>query len=401
VCSLALSGVVIISSAFHFWPFDESKAWQMLYPSNLAVLVWVLILMGYFIVNRDHWILRFSLPHLSVLAYLVINLLSIAFAQDFGRAINFTFKLGLMFVGGYLLFRSAISDVDSLRIIFGLIITAVIISMTSTMFFRFGLHSEKFGFFNNAYKYGTYIGTLVPLCVAYLFTSPRYSKKLLATFITFSALLSVGSLGGMIAIVIGLTVFAVTIRTWFVTIYVAVCLVSGIGLVVLLSSHSVTESIRRDVKVVEEDGVNLKQRYIEWQAELNLLEARPFTGTAAGCINEHRSYFYHRLPKLNTLKAFDQNGWIATGAETGIWGLVCFCWIVVVHLKRAYSRVIVRDRMESDIVRPFALANLTGLIAACCANLFSSLHYNGILVVFVLVLALISRVSLLGNPKEC
>lgn len=401
VCAMVLAGVVIISSAFHFWPFDKSKAWQILCPSNLSMLIWILILTAHFVVKKSHWTCCSSLPHLSVLAYLAINILSIAFAQDSVRAINFTFKLVLIFIGGHLLFSSALSSVNSFRIVYGLMTVALIISVISSLLARIGLISRNFGFFDNPYKYGTYIGTLTPLCAAYLLMSPRYPKRLLATILIVSALISVGSLGGMVAILVGMAAFAVMVRAWFVRIYVVACLVCGIGFIILLDSNPASKLIRNDIKLVEEDGINLKQRYIEWQAELNLLEERPVTGTAAGCINEYRSNFYYRLPKLNTLKAFDQNGWIATGAETGILGLVCFCWIVAYNFKLAYSQVMIQDRMKSATAYRFALTNFVGLIAACVANFFSSLHYNGILIIFVLVLALISRISLLENSVKC
>jgi hypothetical protein len=401
VCSLALAGVVIISSAFHFWPFDESKTWQMLYPSNSVLLIWILILMVHFVAKRNHWTFCSLLPHLSVLAYLTINILSVAFAQDSGRAINFTFKLVLMFIGGHLLFSSAVSSVNSFRIVYGLMTVTLIISVISSLLARIGLISRNFGFFDNPYKHGTYIGTLTPLCAAYLFMSPRYHKRLLAIILAVGALISIASLGGVIAILVGMAAFAVMIRAWFIRICIIAFLACGIGLIILLNSSPASEFIHDDVKLVEKDGINLKQRYIEWQAELNLLEERPVTGTAAGCINEYRSNFYYRLPKLNTLKAFDQNGWTATGAETGILGLMCFCWIVAYNFKLAYSQAMTEGRIGYSIAHRFALANFVGLIAACVANLFSSVHYNGILIVFVLVLALISRVSLLENSVKC
>jgi O-antigen ligase len=154
-------------------------------------------------------------------------------------------------------------------------------------------------------------------------------------------------------------------------------------------------SLWDDIKVSEQDGINLKQRYIEWQAELNLLEERTITGTAAGCINDYRSNFYYRLPKLNTLNAFDQNGWLATGAETGILGLVCFCWIILRHLKLAYLQVTTTDRSESVTAYRYNVANFVGLVVVCVANLFSSVHYNGVLIIFVLLLVLISKSDVL------
>jgi O-antigen ligase len=137
--------------------------------------------------------------------------------------------------------------------------------------------------------------------------------------------------------------------------------------------------------------VNLKQRYVEWQAEINLLEERALAGTGAGCVNDYRSKYYFRLPKLNTLRAFDQNGWLATGAETGILGLVCFCWIVGHHFRLAWQSVISTDQLGRTADRRAVVANFVGLTAACAASLFSSVQYNGVLIVFVLVLALIAR----------
>ena len=153
ICSLALAGVVIISSAFHFWPFDKSKTWQMLCPSNSALLIWILVLTGHFVVKRDPRTYFSLLPHLSVLAYLAINILSIAFAQDSGRAINFTFKLMLIFIGGHFLFSSAVSSMNSFRIVYSLITVALIISVISSMLARIGLISRNFGFFDNPFTW--------------------------------------------------------------------------------------------------------------------------------------------------------------------------------------------------------------------------------------------------------
>lgn len=390
-----LAGIAIVSSAFHFWPFESSKAWQMLCPPNSAVLVWSLVLVSYFLLKRDRQTVTSLLPHLSVFAYLGVNVLSMAFAPDLSRATSFTAKLALMLIGGYVLFSSAISGTKSLRIVYGLMITAVIISVSYCLITRFGLDSNNFGFYSNAYKYGTYVGTLVPPCGAYLFMSSRPWKRLLGAVLVIGALISSGSLGAIVAIIVGMAASVIVIPRWPVKICVIGCLVCGIGLIILLGSNPATAPLQNDIMLVEKDGVNLKQRYIEWQAQVNLLEERSVTGTGAGCINEYRSYFYYRLPKLNTLGAFDQNGWLATGAETGILGLVSFCWIAVYYFRLAYSQVTTASQNESAAAHRFAKANFIGLIATYVANLFSSFHYNGILIVFVLVLVLVSRTKLL------
>ena len=393
--ALMLAGIAIVTSAFHFRPWDDSKTYQMLCPPNFIVLVWLVIFIIYAFIKHKHRILFEYLPHISIFAYLIINILSGAFAAEPGRTATYTAKLALMLIGGYMLFGAAISGRKSLSIIFGLTTVAVIIAVTWCLSARFGFSSDNFGSFESPYKYGTYIGTLAPLSAVYLFMSQRHYLKPLAAAIIIGAIVSAGSVGQLAAITISLITFIV-FAGWGLphrSLSIVFFLICGLGLVFLLRSNPATAPLRNDIKFAEQDGTNLKQRYIEWQAELNLMEERTVTGTAAGCINVYRSNYYYRLPKLNTLKAFDQNGWLAAGAELGIFGLVCFSWIIVYYFRLAYRHLDGVSRLNRPAAYRFAAAGFTGLAAACVANLFSSVHYNGVVIVFVLVLALIDRTN--------
>jgi hypothetical protein len=393
VCAMVLVAVAIVSSAFHFWPFEHSKTWQILSPSNLSALAWGLLIAGYLLLKRRARIDFFLLPHLSVFAYLTVNALSIAFAPDLSRAVTFTVKLALMLVCGYLLFSSAVYSARTLRMVYGLATVACLISVSYCIAIRFGFGSNRFGFHGDVYKYGTYIGTLAPLCATYLLTSSRTWVILLGAALVGGALVSSGSLGAVAAVIVGMTSSAIVfgMRTFKLPMIAAV--LGGIGLGVFWGWSPAMVVLQNDVKLVEKDGVNLKQRYIEWQAEVSLLEERSITGTGAGCINEYRSSYYYRLPKLNTLGLFDQNGWLATAAETGLLGLVCFCWIVAHYVRLAFFVLKAPCHGASATVRRFAAVNFAGLIGASTANSFSSVQYNGVLIVFVLVLVLIARTN--------
>jgi len=299
-----------------------------------------------------------------------------------------------------MLFSMAISTTKSLRIVYYLMILAVITSLSCCLIGKFAFSSEDFGFFNNEYKYGTYMGTLVPICGTFLFASSGVWKKMFGAVLVIGALISSGSLGAVAAIVVGIVVSAIIIPRWSVRILVIGCFMCVLGFLILLGTNPAVTQLLNDIKLSDKDNVNLKQRYIEWQAEINLLEERSISGTGAGCINEYRSNFYYRLPKLNTLQAFDLNGWLATSAETGILGLVFFSWIVLYYGKLALFQIArPKQKVSADKLSAFVKANFVGLIAACIANVFSSVHYNGVLIVFVLVLALIFRTNqLIGKP---
>jgi len=398
IVAATCAGIAIVASAFHFWPFENNKAWQMFNPQNSSILAWSLFLAVLFLLNRNRRQIIATMPHLSVFAYLGINVLSMAFASDLARASGFTIKLTLALIGGYMLFGSAIFSRKSLWLIYALVTAAMIISLSACLTARFWFGWDKFGFHVNAYKYGTYIGILTPLCCAYLFTSSKNWKNTIGMILVFAAIISSGSFGAIAAIFAGVLTTAVIVPRWSVRTAILAAVILGAGFL-SLSNMNQFLLIGDDIRIAEKDGTNLKQRYIEWQAEINLLENRTVTGTAAGCINEYRSNFYYRLPKLNTLKPFDQNGWLAAGAETGIFGLVCFCWVVLHYGKAAFLNVIDSRWKNDRTFDRFAAANFAGLSAACVANLFSSVQYNGIVIIFVLVIALISGTNRLSEEN--
>jgi Na+-driven multidrug efflux pump len=121
-------------------------------------------------------------------------------------------------------------------------------------------------------------------------------------------------------------------------------------------------------------------------------------GTGVGCLNSYRSSGYGRLPKLNTLEAFDQNGWLLIAAETGILALVFFVQGIVHYAQLGYRQIRV-GHDESNTGRwRCATAALAGLVGASVANVFSSVHFNGNITVFVLLLAMIPAIANL--PRE-
>ncbi|MCK4887809.1 MAG: O-antigen ligase family protein, partial [Planctomycetes bacterium] len=251
-------------------------------------------------------------------------------------------------------------------------------------------------FHGNIFKYGTYVGPMAALCGAYWFGGKGILKKLLAGVIVGGAVLSSATIGAVASIVAGLMVTAVVIKNTTARLGIILFIGLAVVLLFLLPAKNDGLSIAKDFKLTEADGENVRQRYIEWQAELNMLEKRAGAGTAAGAINDYRSEFYYRLVKLNTLKAFDLNGWLACGAEIGVVGLMCLGWVFYSYGKKSWAIVV----NGSDEVRRLAGANLAALTAAAVANVFGCLMYNGIIIVFVLILAMMGSVEKLWRREN-
>lgn len=388
--ALCLAAAAVLSSALHFWPLENSRWWQILCVQNAALIAWVLVLAAGLILTRNIGVLSHSLPHVSVLAYVAINVLSIAFARDFGRSAQFVIKLGLVLIAGYSLFHTAISSPRSLRGLWVLTCLAAAVAVGSALVSRFVLGSERFGFFDSPYKYGTYVATLASLCSAYLILGPRPAGRIAGVVLLLATMVSSGTLGALVGLSAGAIVVAYYAPRRLMRVSALAGPALAAGIAVGAAVLPALSDLHDDIRLLESDATNLRQRYIEWQAEINLLELRAATGAGAGSINDYRSEFYLRLPKLNTLPPFDLNGWLSVGAETGVVGLLCFCWIVVHYLRLAHARIRSGIPEELPDAFRFAVAGLAALVAACAANVFSALQYNGVLIVMALVLALIS-----------
>jgi len=387
VC-LGLSIVAILTASFHFWPFDESKVWQMLNIANLCCLAGVAILVISVIhckvkQQRTTW-----LPHISVWAYILINVLSLTCADTLGRPLNYTLKLSMVLLGGYSLFRLAGTTYNGIRLMFRTLIVSVLLIIGSCLYFRLAVDDNHFGFYRNVFKYGTAVGVLVPLCSLYLLRGPGPSK-LLGFIIAPLACFSAGSLGGMLSIMAGLITGLFLVKDQSTKALIGTSfLLSVLGL--FMAGYAFDSSVLDDFKLREEDQINLRHRYIEWQAEANMLEKRGVIGTGAGSINDYRSHFYYRLPKLNTLKAFDQNGLLAVSAEIGLFGFLMLVWVFTAYSQRLMETLQIARHNPKDLGTSFVVPIFASWISLGVANLFSSIHYNGLLLWFALLLAFIS-----------
>lgn len=399
LAALSLAVLAILGSALYLWLPAGSKVWQVLCPAYSAPLLWAVLVLAYAFVHRRSTSLASSLPPISVLAYLAVNLMSMAFAREATRTVSFEAKLVVTYVAGYALFRAALRNQHSVQLLLRVALTTVAIAITASLMIGFGTESG-WGFHARTYQYGTYVAVLASLGSVYLLAASGWRRVAGAVLIA-AAILSSGTLGTLLAVAASVILLLVLRPDWKIGMWGLGALVLGTGLSSAFGA-SAGNAIQRDMRLMEADGNDVRQRYIEWQAQINLLEDRAMIGAGGGAINDYRSTYYHRLPKRNTLAAFDQNGWLATAAETGILGLAAFCWVVAHYGRRAWRSVHQRDQSGSvEGLTRVMMGATAALGASLVANLFSSVQYHGTLVAFVFVLSLVSVVDMLLGGSAC
>ena len=398
--AFVLAIVAILSSACHFWPFEGNRAWELFCPANVAVYAWC-VLLGATCVRRRSWApIRDHLPHAGFLAYMVVGALSVAQAPDSRRAVACVVKLLVTVMGVHTLVRHAARVPWAARRLYDASAAGVALSVFYCLWCRWGAGSSQFGFFASALKYGTFIGILAPMCAVPLLLGGRVIGRLFGGALILASVLSAGTLGCLLAVLAGMGSAIVACRRWPTKGLLGVALVGVCGICAVLWQTDVMAPMRRDAALAEADGANCRQRYLEWQAYINLLAERPICGTGIGCINVYRSAYYNRLPKVNTLQSYDQNGWLTVPAETGIIGLACFGWGMAYYLALVWRRI---RSPSSPCLAPRArydLGNLAALVAACVGGIFSSVHFNGVLIALIVVMALSSTADVWPQTGE-
>lgn len=375
---LLLAVVAIIASAFHFYPFESKPLWKLANPANSAIILGAGLIALSFVLDKDRRNLGLLLPPLSIWAYLLFHILSCAYADTLSRPAVYTLKVSLVMIGGYMLFVNAFQGPKRNFFVWS-VIAACFICVASALYTQYVQKLPQCGFFASPYKYGTYAGITASFAIVYL-SSVRSSRRYAtALFLLFAMALTFRNIGGIVGLVFGLLAGLIASKEKTQRIVIG----AGIFLFIV-TAISLNHGLIEDFKLIENDNENLRQRYIEWQAELNMLEKYGATGSGAGSINDYRSNYYYRLPKLNTLRPFDQNGWLTVPAEIGIMGLLCFVWIVYEHGQYLFWA---GSHLSPELLR-INTALSAAFVAGCACNLFSSVHYNGVLIAFVMVLAM-------------
>jgi len=306
---------------------------------------------------------------------LVVCLLSVSASANAARAATSVTKTALCLIGVYVLVRAACDGsfrITALPWLFALALSGVILHAAVEL--RGG--RPPVAFFESPLKLGTFLAITVPFAVSYLARQPAVCAKLWATALAIGSLIVCASAWAWLGILAGVVAGAAArpTRRWLA----ATLLIAAVAVTVALHSRRM-DALVSDVQWREDSGTDLRQRYLEWQALVNLLEDRGGAGTGSGCLNDHRSEYYRRLPKTNTIAAFDQNGYLAVAAESGFPGLVALCWVLVDYLAKG-------RRLRGD---PVGRAAWAGIVGAAVANLVSSLFFNGILVAFAILLAVL------------
>ena len=139
-----------------------------------------------------------------------------------------------------------------------------------------------------------------------------------------------------------------------------------------------------------------QQRYMEWQASLNMMRRSPLFGVGAGCYQRNVNRFYD-MPKypLNLLEPDTLSGYMIWGASAGIPFLVIvFC----MFLSAAWAASRAFYLRHDSAGRGLAAGILGSLASLAVVGVFSNPFVRGVGVTVALILALAQVVRMDAAP---
>lgn len=132
----------------------------------------------------------------------------------------------------------------------------------------------------------------------------------------------------------------------------------------------------------------IKNRYIEMQASLNLLSENTLLGVGLGNFQNQIGTFYKDLPKVNTAEINQNSGYLIVASTMGILGLSALLWLFFLAWKHA------RRRFKSHTQDKHIFLGLAGSILACMIeSLFSYLFVASLLTPFIFIVYLTFKES--------
>lgn len=229
--------------------------------------------------------------------------------------------------------------------------------------------------FGNRNVLGGYLAMVLPVAFAFFLYETRWPLR--AGWIALVAAGFILNLAGgtLIALAVGLSAVALG-RSRFAFVIVLAALVLGIAVV--------SPRMPRDNLRVQADSIGLfdekgemRPRYTEWQAAINMWQEHPLIGVGAGNyqLNIGSHYGYIPRPNTNVTEPDSHNLYLVLLSSTGLLGALAFAGMLIFFSQRAFAAFNVQ---EDRFCKALALGLAGGILAVAVNNVWSAVLVRGL-----------------------
>jgi len=203
---------------------------------------------------------------------------------------------------------------------------------------------------NNHFAY--YIGGILIIVIVMLYDKNKTFRKinLLPVIVFVTSLISAGSRGSLVAIVLTLGVFAVYNKK-----YKTVFIMALIFIIVYFNFDSLPYNIQRTLLSITNKTATFSniERLAIWSASIQMIKEHPLVGVG---IDNWR--YYYLLPEyMQSINTYPHahNFYLQTGSEMGVTGLILYLFMFAINI---YYSIYVFKRTKNEIRKCIALSSI-------------------------------------------
>jgi len=385
--------------------------------AELVILVMTVFWVTRLTKTSNYQPLKSSLT-LPILAFLTSLLISLPWTTDY-----YTSTLDLArWLGYILIFFIIISSVKERRWMFAILsaclLSAFLAASYSILQFygidlpiwrRLGGRTRLFSTFGNPNYLAGYLAACFPVAfILWIHLKERLQSIILFFLMItlYTSLLMTFTRGAWIALFLAGIFVLITLlayqktgffkenRTRFLSLALALLVVTAIYSTPNPLNPEEKNVLQRGVSAANFEQSSIQQRFLIWLSAFELIKERPITGWGIGTFGlqypfaqekvlsreENRRYIPQANKSINA-----HNDYLHLWAETGIIGLVCFIWIIIIFYRRCFSFLRRMDKEDGLLVIGF-MGSVTAILAHSFFSFPFHIIQNGL--VFWLMLGL-------------
>lgn len=252
-----------------------------------------------------------------------------------------------------------------------------------------GLMDVK-GTFGNRNTYGGFLAVTLPMILSIVLQIRDWRMKIWGLVILSIAGLTVLSGGASVGLLFaGSLICAFASRRAFL-IWASIIAIAGILFLPLLPRNNM-EVLKQSIGLFDDNG-QVKPRYTEWQASLQMWREQPLLGVGLGNYQSQIGMNYGFLPVKEGPKEHDHNNlFLVFASTTGILGLIGLLTMLLFWFERTASAFFPckpgLNSVHSSHHQILALGAMGTIVAFCITSIWTAMLVRGVFLLFVIIVA--------------
>ena len=242
------------------------------------------------------------------------------------------------------------------------------------------------GTFGNRNTYGGFLAVTLPMILSIVLQIRKWWLKIWGSVILVIAGGTVLSGGAAFGLLIACSLICVLVSRRAFLIWVSIIAIVGVLILPALPRNNM-EVLKQSVSLFDENG-QVKPRYTEWQASLQMWSEQPLLGVGLGNYQSQIGMNYAFLPVKEGPKEQDHNNlFLVYVSSTGLIGLIGLFTMLLFWFQRTVSAFI-PSKPGGAHQQVLALGAMGAIVAFCITSIWTALLVRGVFLSFVIIISL-------------